>query len=67
MTQTEWVLRALKRGRALTSLDALQGCRCFRLAARINDLRRQGFKIKTEILSKGGKVFASYKLTKKRG
>jgi hypothetical protein len=67
MSQEQWILSALKRGRALTPIDALRGCRCFRLAARINDLRRQGFKIKTEILSKGGKSFARYKLNKKRG
>ena len=38
MTQEQWILDALKRRRKLTALDALKGCGCFRLAARISDL-----------------------------
>lgn len=62
MTQTGWILDRLIAGYSITPLDALKGCGCMRLAARINDLRAGGFKIKTEKVSKGNKTFASYKL-----
>lgn len=62
MSQTQWVLDRLLSGYSITPLDALKGCGCMRLAARINDLRHGGFKIKTEKVSVGNKTFASYKL-----
>ena len=46
MSQTQWILDALKRG-PVTAMDALDGCGCFRLAARINDLRQAGHDIET--------------------
>jgi hypothetical protein len=67
MTQTEWVLSRLKRKKKLTAMDALNGCGCFRLAARINDLRRQGHNITTESVSQNGKVYARYRLATKKG
>ena len=61
-TQTEWILDALKRG-PLTALDALDGCNCFRLAARIADLRQAGHEIKTENRTlANGKTIAGYHL-----
>lgn len=61
-TQTEWILDALKRG-PLTALDALDGCNCFRLAARIADLRQAGHEIKTENRTLvNGKTIAVYHL-----
>ncbi len=65
MSQAEWILQTLKR-RPLTSLDALQGCGCMRLAARINDLRADGHLIGTEMVSKNGKKFAQYVLIQER-
>ena len=65
MSQAEWILQTLKR-RPLTSLDALQGCGCMRLAARINDLRADGHLIGTEMASKNGKKFAKYFLIQER-
>jgi len=35
---------------------------CFRLAARISDLRQQGLDIITRKITQGGKCFASYEL-----
>ncbi len=67
MSQTQWVLDRLLSGYSITPLDALKGCGCMRLAARINDLRQGGFKIKTEKISKGNKTFASYKLNEPWG
>jgi hypothetical protein len=60
-TQNETVLEMLKAG-AVTPMDALRECGCFRLAARINDLRNSGWVINTDNVSQNGKTFASYNL-----
>lgn len=65
MSQTQWILDALKRG-PVTAMDALDGCGCFRLAARINDLRQAGHDIETiDRRLPNGKVVAEYHLKKK--
>ncbi len=62
MTQTQWILEQLKRG-PLTPMDALNGCGCFRLGARIHELRQAGHNIKTENRHlPNGKVIAAYHL-----
>lgn len=62
MTQTEQILAHLKRA-PLTPLIALQRYGCFRLAARINDLRMAGHSISTyrKTLS-SGKTVAVYRM-----
>lgn len=45
MKQADQILEYLKSGRTLTALDALQMFGCFRLAARIWELRGQGYDI----------------------
>jgi hypothetical protein len=52
MTQTQWILETLSK-RPLTPLEALDGCGCLRLAARILDLKQQGHKIVTETVTTG--------------
>lgn len=47
-SQATQILRWLQAGKKLTPQDALREFGCFRLAARINDLRRDGYKINTE-------------------
>ena len=65
MSQTQWILDALKRG-PVTAMDALAGCGCFRLAARINDLRQAGHDIETiDRRLPNGKVVAEYHLKQK--
>lgn len=65
MSQTAWILEALKRG-PLTALDALDGCNCFRLAARIADLRQAGHHIETETRTlANNKTIAVYHLKEK--
>lgn len=60
MAQTEWILNKLKQG-PVTAMDALQGCGCFRLAARIKDLREAGYPIETETIElPNGKHVAQY-------
>ena len=60
-TQTETIHEMLKAG-PVTPLDALRECGCFRLAARINDLRNRGHAINTDSVTQNGKTFASYRL-----
>lgn len=49
-TQCKQILDYLSSGGKLTPLDALQRFGCGRLAARVNDLRREGFDIKSEMV-----------------
>ena len=57
------VLAWLKRGRHLTPMQALEKIGTFRLAARVHELRKDGWQIETD-MSEG---YASYfMLTKKR-
>ena len=62
MSQSQWILKALEQ-RPLTAIEALEGCGCFRLAARIKDLREQGHDIKTKtLIFHDGKIVAQYHL-----
>jgi hypothetical protein len=60
MTQTDRILAHLKSGKPITPIQALNRFRCFRLAARIADLRGRGHDIKT--LTAKGKRHASYRM-----
>ena len=63
MSQNEQVLQALKKG-PITAVDAIH-FGCFRLAARVKDLREQGHNIHTELcVTTDGKRFARYTLRK---
>jgi len=59
-SQTKQILSYLKTGKSITALDALKMFNCFRLAARIADIRND-YNIKTEF-SKGKKRYAIYSL-----
>lgn len=63
LTQETAILQALKAGETITPLDALNRWGCFRLGARIHDLRRKGYDIKTA-RQKGllGQRYAAYSL-----
>lgn len=62
MTQAEAIRAALLGGLELTALDALHKYGCFRLAARIDELREEGLPIETVIEKQGGKRFARYRI-----
>lgn len=47
-TQATQILKFLQAGNKLTPQEALLKFGCFRLAARINDLRRDGYDIHTD-------------------
>ena len=44
-SQCDLILNYLQRGNGLTPIDALERFGCFRLAARVNDLRKRGYLI----------------------
>jgi len=51
MTQSDMILKALKQGDRITSLDALTRFRCMRLASRISDLKKQGVDIRKKMIT----------------
>lgn len=61
-SQQDLILAYLKGGNSLTPLDALNRFQCFRLGARIWDLRRAGHKIERQIIQVGDKHYASYSM-----
>jgi hypothetical protein len=56
MTQKDQILTHLKSGKPITPIDALNMFGCFRLGARIFDIKQEGHSIKTD-QSKG---YATY-------
>jgi hypothetical protein len=62
-TQTAQILAHLKTGRSITPIDALNKYGCFRLGARIYDLKQDGHNIYREMVeTDSGKRVASYTL-----
>ena len=63
-SQTSQILAWLKRGRTLTPRQALDLFDCFRLSARIYDLRDEGYNIKTrdKVVGPNKKHVAEYYL-----
>lgn len=63
LTQANAILAYMKAGNGITPMDALNLCGCFRLSARIADLKQRGYDIVTEkIKVDGGKYVARYHL-----
>ena len=62
MTQNQQIAKYLNNGKSITPIQALNKFNCFRLAARISDLRNDGMKIITKIVTKEGKSYASYSI-----
>ena len=65
-TQTEMILEYLQKFGEITQLEAFAAIGCFRLAARIADLREDGYRIITE-MTKGKKSYAIYRLEEEDG
>ena len=64
MSQKAQIEKWLKRGRRLNPAQALKNFGSFRLAARIDELRKDGLEIETKYQHKDGKRFASYGLAR---
>ena len=61
LSQKELIHRHLRR-QPISPLEALQEYGCFRLAARIAELREDGLNIETVQTKQNGKTFATYQL-----
>lgn len=62
-SQESAILEHLRSGRTITPIDALNLYKCFRLGARIFGLKKQGYKIESEMITvPSGKRVASYRL-----
>lgn len=63
-TQLSQIAADLARGKSITPINALNRYGCFRLAARIKDLKDRGVKIRRTTITnrKSGASFASYSL-----
>ena len=61
-SQADHIALFLESGHELTAIDALEMFGCFRLAARIKDLRQRGIQIETLDREANGKRFAAYRL-----
>lgn len=63
MTQTQAIINYLMPpGRSITPLEALNMFGCFRLGARMFEIKRMGYPVKSEIITDGKKRFAKYYL-----
>jgi hypothetical protein len=63
MTHSKQILSHLKAGKAITAYEALVLFGCFRLAARIHDLREEGHNITTaRTETPSGATIAEYRL-----
>ena len=59
-SQLKNIEKHLKSGKKITAIQALNKYGCFRLAARINDLRNMGMTIITDTVKIKGKRIAQY-------
>jgi sulfur transfer protein SufE len=63
MSQTKQIADYLSKGKKLTPIQALDKFGCFRLAARIAELRNQGMNIVTKTIKlENNKIVAQYSL-----
>lgn len=61
MSQANQILEYLQGGGKITALSALEYFKCFRLAARIHDLKKKGHAIECEMFTvQSGKSVARY-------
>ena len=60
MSQRTEILSALQQGESITPLDALDRFGTMRLAARCQELRDEGYDIKTTMRERNGKAYAVY-------
>ena len=67
-SQANRILLWLKSGKRITAIEALENFGCFRLAARISDLREDGHNIVTDrVETHSGSHIAEYRLEAQNG
>jgi len=57
VSQKKLILARLQEGRMITPLEALLWFGCFRLGARIYDLRKEGYPIQTKLSKDGYAIY----------
>lgn len=62
MKQAEMILKDLKKGKRITPISALRDYGCFRLSARVYDLKSAGHPIECKMVSDNDKTFAEYRM-----
>ena len=65
-TQNAHLLAHFRAGESITAIEALRKFGCFRLAARINDLKEAGHRFGWTWEKRGGKRFKRYYLERKK-
>jgi hypothetical protein len=65
-SQTLLLQRHLAQGKPITPIGALAKWGCFRLGARIHELRKQRFPIVTTLVKRGRSRFASYRIDRSK-
>ena len=63
MSQRDTIRTHLSMGHTITAMQALRDYGVGRLAARIDELRREGMDIATDMIDANGKRFARYRVT----
>ena len=61
-SQAQKIRNYLERGNKITQLEALNLFGCFRLSARIHDIKESGCDVNTEIIEVNGKKVAQYSI-----
>lgn len=61
--QKKRIFEYLLQGHSITPLEALQKFGCFRLGARIYELKQEGIAIKSQLVECNGKRVAMYSLS----
>lgn len=61
-SQSDRIIDHLATGRPLTPLVALRRFSCFRLGARVYELKRQGHRITSRLVKRGDAHVAEYRL-----
>jgi hypothetical protein len=63
-SQTKSILNHLNSGKSISGIEALNMFGCFRLPARIYDLKNRGIAIDSEMVHKDGKKWSEYSIKK---
>jgi hypothetical protein len=63
-SQNKRIEKDLKRGKKITALTALSKYGCFRVSARVFELKRRGLNIVSRMIDKGDVRVAEYSLKK---
>lgn len=62
LSQCEKILIHLQTGKSINPIQALNLYGCFRLSARIYDLKKAGFDINSRLVLKNGVQYAEYSM-----